>query len=338
MSNYKKLYLGLGPMSQEIVQATVECSHELNLDEDYDCQLMFVCSENQVNRDGGYTGHTTRSFSEYVNKLKETYSLSNVWKCRDHCGPGFYYKTVEECIKTLEDDIDNGFDLLHIDTCYLDSISDKLLVTKQMMESALEKNSNIKFEIGTEVNSAKNRLEPEDLKIYLKEVDKVKTPFFYVLETNAVVEGYNNSGFFAPCEESLQVLSDAKVKCKEHNADYLTEDQVGKRNDRIKAMNVAPQFGVLQTATTLAECFIYGINTDAFKQKVFEGKKWEKWKVSKGDINPDEAVLLAGHYHFQDEEYKNIILELSKHIDISELIIEKVKRLIYHYVEGYYGH
>lgn len=337
MSNYKKLYLGLGPMSQEIIQATVQCSHELN-SQQKDFQLMFVCSENQVNRDRGYTGFTTKEFSHFVNSLEGSWNQSNVWKCRDHCGPGFFYKTVDDCVKTVEDDIANGFDLIHIDTCYLTSLSEKLGVTKEMMESALKKNDNIKFEIGTEVNSVKNKLEPKELKSYLEEVSKVRTPFFYVLETNAVVEGYNNSGLFAPCEESLQILSDSGVKCKEHNADYLTKDQVSKRSERIKAMNVAPQFGVLQTATTLAECFIYGINTDAFKQKVFEGGKWEKWKVSKGDINPDEAVLLAGHYHFQNEEYKNIMLELSKHTNISELIIEKVKKLIYHYVEGYDGH
>ena len=331
MLNCDTFYLGLGPMSDEIVRAVVECSAELNLNAS-NCQLMFVCSENQVNRDGGYTGHSTKSFSAYVDDLKRQFPLSNVWKCRDHCGPGFYYKTVEDCIKTVEDDIANGFDLIHIDTCYLDAIADKLSVTKQMMERVLACNPGVKFEIGTEVNSVKNRLQPDDLRSYLAEVSEVRTPFFYVLETGAVVEGYNNSAIFSPCQESLQVIRTAGVLCKEHNADYLSKEGVSKRSGVIRAMNVAPQFGVLQTAVTLAECIIYGINTDAFKQKVLESNKWAKWKVSEGPISPDEAVLLAGHYHFPSTEYQQMMLELH---DISRLIVDKVKALIYHYVEGY---
>lgn len=306
-------------MSKEIVDSV------LDYRPDPDVQLMFISSENQINRDGGYTGFTTKSFADYVGD-------TDVWKCRDHCGPKFYYDTEEECFETIRDDIANGFDLIHIDGCWLDE-EQKISYTKKAMSVGLE-NPDIKFEIGTEVNTVKNRLEPQKLEQYIAAVNEIANPFFYVLETGSVVQGYSNSGKFAPCRDSLKIFDKWNIKVKEHNADYINNQQINLRQGIIHGMNIAPQFGVLQTSIVLTECIIYGIDSTEFKNHVYEGNKWKKWCVN--DLtSPDYAALLGGHYHFDQEPYKRLIDKLSEVTDIETTIKLGIKRLISHYINSY---
>lgn len=316
-----KFYLGIGPMSKEIIDSVLDYKPPK------DVQLMLISSENQINRDGGYTGFTTKSFNNYVGN-------THVWKCRDHCGPNFYYKTQEECFETIKSDIANGFDLIHIDACWLDE-EDKISYTKKAMSIGLE-NPDIKFEIGTEVNTVNNRIQPKKLEHYIASVNEIANPFFYVLETGSVVQGYSNSGKFAPCKDSLHILNKWGIKVKEHNADYINSEQISNRKGVIHGMNIAPQFGVLQTSIVLTECTIYGINSTDFKNQVYTNNNWKKWSVD--DLtSPDYAVLLGGHYHFDQDLYKRLIDKLSKVTDIEKTIKLGIKRLISHYINSYRG-
>jgi fructose/tagatose bisphosphate aldolase len=318
-----KFYLGIGPMSVEIIETVNEYTSPDNT------QLMLICSENQVNRDGGYTGLTTKEFSKLIHN-------TDVWKCRDHCGPRFFYRTKQECFDTIIDDINNGFELIHIDNCWLDG-EEKLQYTLEAIELALSINSNIKFEIGTEVNTVNNKLSSDRLQSYLDEILKLTTPFFYVLETGSVVQGYNNTHKFDICDESVEILNNASVKIKEHNADYINKPEIRKRYGIINGMNIAPQFGVVQTSTVLNEAMIYGIDTTEFKYLVYHKNKWNKWKEDNRKVNLDYATLLAGHYHFNTNEYKSLIDKLSKYVNIKHNIKNNIKKIIDYYISSYWS-
>ena len=314
-----KFHLGIGPMSKEIIDSVLEYKPPS------DVQLMFISSENQINRNKGYTGFTTKQFSNYVGN-------SDVWKCRDHCGPKFFFQTEEECLDTIRDDIESGFDLIHIDGCWLDD-ENKIRYTKKAMSVGLE-NPDMKFEIGTEVNSVQNKLDPQRLRDYLSAVTEIATPYFYVLETNSVVQGYSNSGKFDPCKESLAIFNEFGVKVKEHNADYINREQINKRQGIIHGMNIAPQFGVLQTSIILTQCIIYGIDASEFKNSVFASDKWKKWATT-DVVSPDYAALLGGHYHFDKDPYKKLVDQLSKVTDVEATIKTGIKKLISHYINSY---
>ena len=121
------------------------------------------------------------------------------------------------------------------------------------------------------------------------------------------------------------------IKLKEHNADYLSKDEIESRKGIVDAMNIAPQLGVIQTSIVLSKCLMYGINFEDFLEEVYNGKKWEKWMYKNNPENKFLCCIIAGHYHFSSEKYKKIISELEKNEDIKENIINEIMEVINHY-------
>src|SRR3989338_1438190 len=103
--------LAIGPMSSESVEAVFRYSHF------HRKQLMLISSKNQIDWGGGYVNNwTTKKYMDYVGQMKKSYPQADVLICRDHCGPGFNGShDLRGVYKTIEDDIENGFDLIHMD-------------------------------------------------------------------------------------------------------------------------------------------------------------------------------------------------------------------------------
>ena len=121
---------------------------------------------------------------------------------------------------------------------------------------------------------------------------------------------------------------------KEHNADYLTAEKIRERQGLVDAMNIAPQFGVVQTALTLQKCLTYGVRFDDFLEEVYVGKRWKKWMHKNSSQNKFLCGLIAGHYHFSSDTYKNIIEQLEEREDIRETIIKEIIEVIDHYEQN----
>ena len=115
----KNTFLGLGPMSIEIINSLNKFSKK------YKKKIMLICSRNQIETEflgGGYVNNfNTEEFAKFIKSKKNRYLIM----ARDHCGPfkrdGFINKKnlnyeVDNCKKSLSDDIINDFSLLHIDT------------------------------------------------------------------------------------------------------------------------------------------------------------------------------------------------------------------------------
>lgn len=317
-------------MSKEVIEAVFRHSHKFGI------QLMLICSRNQVDASNGYV-FTTQQYMDYVVKTERKYPKSNVIICRDHCGPGFG-TTAESDLSgtrnTIRCDLECGFDLIHIDLCHTNMThEDKLCSTVKLMQFALDIKPDVMFEIGTDENVGVAETNVERIVADIQACQKIANPTFYVVQTGSLVYEDCSAGFFEA--EKVRIMHQAIRRCgtrlKEHNADYLTKEEIVARSDIVDAVNIAPQLGVVQTSHVLFKALIYGIDTQPFIDKVVRiGDRWEKW--SDDPNNRRLCALVAGHYHFNEPEYQHLIDQLSSRLNIRESIINEITKVIEHYL------
>ena len=332
MANNITARFGIGPMSSETIEAVYRFSNFNRK------QVMLIASKNQIDHSGGYVnGWTTEEYVDFTKSLNNKYNNSDVLLCRDHCGPGFNGEYVlKDTYQTIEVDIKNGFDLIHIDFCHHKGTNDeKLEESKKAIEFCKKLNEDILIEIGTDENLGDN-FAFNSLSDIEKEIDYFTSfcnPDFFVVQTGSWVMEINQAGNFNEdfSREVSSLIHSKGLKFKEHNADYLTSKEIAKRKGIADAMNIAPQYGVIQTGIILNKCLAYGIDYSPWAELVYKGNKWKKWLK---DSTPDDKFLcvnIAGHYHFNSDEYRNIYDQISKHEDIKEVLIESLMEVIEHY-------
>lgn len=323
-----KAKLACGPMSPEIIEAVFRHSHR------YDEQLMLICSRNQIDQYNGYV-FTTKKYMDYIAKMRSRYVQANVLICRDHCGPGFGApdNTLDSVRDTIRCDLECGFDLIHIDLCHL-SIPhvEKMQKTLQLMEFARGIRSDVMFEIGTDENVGVAETDVNRITADIQTCQEVANPVFYVVQTGSLVREAYQAGSFRTDAVRLmkKVLHKCGTRLKEHNADYLSANQIAYRKDVVDAVNIAPQLGVIQTNYILSQALIYGIDTKPFIDEVVGGGKWRKWVD--GSTNYQLYALIAGHYHFGGPAYKRLTEQLALRTNVVENVICDIIKVIEHYL------
>jgi len=324
--------LACGPMSQEIIEAIFRYSNKTGK------QLMLIASRNQIDVESGYV-FQTRQYTNYIASMKKMYPLSNIVICRDHCGPGFGGQTeqgLEGTKRTISCDLENGFDLIHIDLCLAKGMShgDKLQHTLKLMRYAIDINPEVMFEIGTDENVGVAEMDFDRIATDIQMCQRVANPTFYVVQTGSLVYETSNTGSFNTdiVRTMKKTLHRCGTKLKEHNADYLTTKQLNLRKGVVDAVNIAPQLGVVQTSHVLSQALLYGLDTHSFMSSVVLGHKWKKW--SDRFENYNLCALIAGHYHFNRVEYQRLVDKLSKHIDVREDIINEITKVVNHYLSS----
>lgn len=324
--------LGVGPLSSEIIEAIFRYSHYFRK------ELMIIASKNQIDYNGGYVNNwTTRDFMDFIREMKYRYPNSNVKICRDHCGPGFNnIYDLQDTYNTIKSDIENGFDLIHIDFCKFKGLKEeKLEESKKAIEYCLSLNPSLLIEVGTDENAGTNfgAMNLEEIEREADFFTSFCKPEFYVVQTGSLIKEINQAGNFNLefVKKISNLLKSKGLKLKEHNADYLSKLEIKEREGIVDAMNIAPQLGVVQTSLILKKCLIYGIRFDNFLEEVYKGERWRKWLNSNTPENKFLCFLIAGHYHFSSEKYKEIINQLKEREDIKEEIINSMMNLIDHY-------
>lgn len=307
--------LGFGPMSPEAIRAICTYTHDTKR------PLMIIASRNQVDADSGYVMTTPE-----LRRLLDTLPTDYIWMCRDHCGPYFLDSekglslkaAVEATKKTIAYDIEQGFDLIHIDTSRVD---DTYGIAEELFKFCIDLNPNIRFEFGTEENVgvAAGAVKYREDVAFAKNIPNLE---FVVAQTGSLCFEDTQAGTFEmdTVRDLVKVANDNGVKLKEHNADYLTPEQVKLRKAAgVHAMNIAPQLGVVQTKLLLDLCLArVGIKQwDAFAERVLASNRWRKWTNSN---NADQKVVVAGHYCFNTPEYREILDGLSQHVNWDEEI------------------
>lgn len=370
--NQKKTLLGVGPMSKNVVDATIEIANKINN------PLMLIASRRQIDSKllgGGYVNNwDTETFASYVKKKDKN---KNIILCRDHGGPWqnnseisnklSIKEAMTSCKKSYETDIKNDFKIIHIDASVMlnpkNKIKDSLDRTFELYEHcysfAKKCKKEILIEVGTEEQSGTTNTF-EEIEFFLNELvnfcnrNKLPKLFFIVLQSGTKVMEMRNIGIFdsnvriqneLPVEiqifKLLEICKKFGVNFKEHNTDYLSEESLRWHPFLgIHAANVAPEFGVAETRKLLE--LMKSSNKDLYKRFIslcVKSKKWKKW-VLKDDISELDKALICGHYLFSSYQGKEIIDELKKNlkrkkIDLDIVLKDSVKLVLTKYIKNF---
>lgn len=298
--------------------------------------LMFIASRNQVDSDSGYV-MTTKQLTNQLAKHRSEY----IRLCRDHCGPYFldnerdlsFSDAIEATKKTIAGDIENGFDLIHIDTSRCEDRGYQ--VAEQLFKFCLDLNPNIKFEFGTEENvgvAAGVDKFKQDVE-FAKQFPNME---FVVAQTGSLTKEDRQVGTFDfdTVKELVLYAETAGVRLKEHNADYLTDEQIALRKSAgVHACNIAPQLGVIQTKTILNLAQLNDIDANEFKISIIVSKKWEKWML---DGNNQTKLNVAGHYLFNTDAYKELEHRLQRVCNMDLIIHKEITACLDQYYTNLY--
>ncbi|MBA3035768.1 MAG: tagatose-6-phosphate kinase [Desulfobacterium sp.] len=374
MDNRCCTLLGVGPMSKNCVDATIELSN------DYEIPLIIIASRRQIEAEdfgGGYVNNwSTERFAEYVIEHDQK---GKIILARDHGGPWqnnfekeqklSLRNAMESAKKSFQVDIESGFEMIHIDASvdiYSDlSINETLLRIFDLYEFcwsiAQQEKRKIIFEIGSEEQSGSNHNQ-HDVEYVISETinfcnkNNLPKPSFVVIQTGTKVLETRNVGTFdtpfrikgeLPSEieipKMLDICNKYDIFLKQHNTDYLSDEALAWHPKLgIHSANVAPEFGVVETLAFIEILKEYKLTdlVEKFVKLSYESKKWEKWMSAESKAGEIEKAVIAGHYVFSDPEFIEIKLhaktELQNHnIDLDEYLKSKVKKSIMRYLVNF---
>lgn len=323
--------LGIGPMSPEIIEAVFKYS------EQNETPLMLIASQNQIDWDHGYVNHwNTLEYTKYLNNLKIQYPKNQVYICRDHCGPNFKHKNIKDVYKTIDNDLENNFDLIHIDFCKYQGTYEKILKeSKKAIEYIYNKSPKTLIEIGTDENTGTHLNNTSKIEKEMYFFSQIAPIQFFVCQTGSLIKEINQIGNFNTkfIKKIKKIAKKYNLYLKEHNADYCDPTEIKLRNNIVDSVNVAPQYGVIQTQLTIQKCLTYGINFDEFLKASYNSKKWDKWMHKNTNKNKLLCAIIAGHYNFTDDTYKKIYNQINQYEDFKDNIINEIMKNIDLYIK-----
>lgn len=372
MAKRRCTLLGVGPMSKNCVDVTIELANN------YKIPLMLIASRRQIDSahfGGGYVNNwTTEEYAKYViNNDKKGMTIL----ARDHGGPWQNTKekdqklslrqAMESAKKSFEDDIKSGFEIIHIDPSIdihgqltVDDILERVYeLLDYCCEVARREKKNIIFEIGTEEQSGgTNTL--EEFEYVLREIfryckkNKIQNPSFIVVQTGTKVMEMRNIGSLnspfriineLPAEiqipKVVELCNKYNIFMKEHNTDYLSDEAL-KWHPKfgIHSANVAPEYGLVETKgliKLLEENNMQKL-ADEFLKISFESNKWVKWMLPNTNATDRDKALIAGHYVFARPEIVDIKKKAQtqlKNINIDKYLKVKICDSIMRYLRNF---
>ena len=332
----KNTFLGLGPMSLEVINSINYFSKK------YKKKIMLISSRNQIESEklgSGYVNNfSTSEFANFVKKKKNNLLIMS----RDHCGPfkrdnkkkSSLVKEVDDCKISLSDDILNDFKILHIDTSLCGNA--KYEIAHELINfcnvEAKKNNKKIFFEFGAEDHGVLTNFKKftRDAKFFSKYYNKQ----FIVCQTGSLVKSVFQVGQFDI--ESVKIMKkiahENGILLKEHNCDYLNLEQIQlRRQYGINAINIAPEFGVIQSNLTYNFSKQLGLDKQIndFKKLVLRKKKWKKWNYK--NENNLIKFFSAGHYHFGTKIYRNIINKINEKINFQKKLDKAIENNLLRY-------
>ena len=365
--------IGIGPMSKNCVDASIEFSNENNF------LLMLIASRRQIESNElgrGYVNNwSTEEFSTYVLKKDKK---KKIILCRDHGGPWQNDRDKKQKLslknamnsakKSFKVDIDNNFKIIHIDPSEDPrkkiSNDEKINRIFELYEFCITYARKRKKEIFIEVNFGKEDGGIDSPKTLTKNLEKIKAfckeknfpfPTFVVIRNGNHVLETQNVGKFEQIFQKKQIIKQLKILdcikiCKKfnvmskiHNADYLTNNTIKiHKKIGVHGINLAPEFGVLETTTFLN--ILDENKLDKFKKQFislsYSSKKWKKWMIRNSNATKLDKAIIAGHYIFSTPEFKKIKKNSAKIIgtDIDKILKDEIKKSIYRYFELVHNH
>ena len=286
----------IGPMTKNVVDAIVHFSTTTGH------PIALIPSRRQVEWNGGYVNNwTTEELKKYA---------PNLIIQRDHGGPGQGTNN------------DDGYDSLCYDAKYLDLIHidpwkaypayvDGLNETVKMIKYCYNINPTVEYEIATE--QAIRLFEVEELDNLVLDLSKILPVEIYgkikylVIQSGTSLKGTTQTGNYdsTRLKEMVNVAKRYNLLSKEHNGDYIPVKVIKEKfHLGLDSINIAPEFGLLETQTYLNE--IKDQKTfDRLWQICYDSKKWVKW-VNPGfdpHTNKEQLIKISGHYVLSNPEF-----------------------------------
>lgn len=363
--------LGVGPMSLNCVDATVELANE------HEVPLLMIASRRQIDSEhfgGGYVNNwTTGQFADYVINADKK---GEILLARDHGGPWQNLKEKQEGLslrRAMESaklsyraDLEAGFQVLHIDPSFdnhgrpdVEEVLERVFELYEYCWSEAQKlGQEVIFEIGTEEQSGSTNTQ-EELDYTLNAMQQfchkngLPPPAFVVVQTGTrVMETRNVGSFDSPIRIADELPAEIQVPrmielcarygvfLKEHNTDYLSNEAL-RWHPRlgIHAVNVAPEFGVIESRALVNILREHGLGeyADRFLALAFASKKWDKWMLPDTKATDFDRAIIAGHYVFASEECRMIKETcaktlIAKGINLDDYLKQNVKHGISRYL------
>ena len=134
--------------------------------------------------------------------------------------------------------------------------------------------------------------------------DKIK---YVVIQAGTSLQLTENTGVYDKNRmyDMIEIVKSYNKLSKEHNGDYQTTEQIKEKfENRLDAINIAPEFGKIET-----QCYLdNGISVDDFFFICLKSNKWVKWVPD--DFDPyehkKELILTCGHYVISYPEFQKI--------------------------------
>jgi len=348
-------WLGIGPMSDTVIEAALRLAGERRF------PLLFIASRNQVDSaefGSGYVrGWDQAAFAAAVRGMAGRLGFDGLcYLCRDHGGPWQRDRergdrlpageAMEIAGRSLEADLEAGFDLLHVDptkdphageTVPLDTVLRRTVDLVARAEDTRRRRGlpEVAYEVGTEETSG--GLTSEEAFAGFAErlagalgARGLPPPAYIVGQTGTLTRLTENVGRFSPA--AARRLSAIALRhgmgLKEHNGDYLPDATLALHPGLgVAAVNVAPEFGVAETAAWLALAeaedglAAQGLVArpsslaEALRAGSVRSERWRKWMTGDDVRRPVEDVLgdarlsdliarVGGHYAFDLPEVR----------------------------------
>ncbi len=362
--------LGVGPVSEVAVRATFGACAK------YNCPPIFIASRNQVDLKElghGYLmgGMDQAAFTSLLARVgREGDYKGNVYICRDHGGPWQRNveldqkypvdRAMEIARRSFRADIEAGFNYLHIDPtkCPFSYTQEQLVQWTVELVTYCEQvrrelgRPQIDYEVGTE-DIQGGLTTPATYESFLKLLtarlakENLPLPTCVVGQTGTLCKIDRNVGHFDAKSTStlVKIAAGYGVGFKEHNGDYMSaascrvHPQLG-----VTGMNVAPEFGLVETDALLAladleeklvgEGWLKAADASGLRSLVVEkafAAPWKKWMTDDIKKLPHETIAsdrylrgliarVCGHYTYDDPQIKAARARLYANIDSHKMI------------------
>jgi hypothetical protein len=302
-----------GPMSKIAVDCLVKITEESEVN------IGLLPSRRQIESgkiSPGYVNNwTTEAFVDYLD--------GRITVMRDHAGPGqgLLYDDGKASIMA---DIECGISLIHIDPWKCcNSIEEAVDKTSDLMEFSADISKDVMFEVGTEESISP--IKSTELSYFLellkkKTGDLFSRVVFCVVQSGTSIKENKNIGVFnhKRSKAMCDIVRSHGLLAKEHNSDYLTaSDFYLRKSSGVDAFNIAPELGVLQTATVLQNLDKFQLIDEkkSFLEACNASGKWKKW-TNRSNLSLEEISILSGHYNFSTEEWEKCMQKLDEYLDI----------------------
>ena len=313
----------IGPVTKNVVDTVIEFATD-------DKPVALIPSRRQIEYSGGYVNNwTTAEFCSYVRGKTTSVVLQ-----RNHAGP-WQGQTRDYGFTSLREDCQH-FDLIHIDPWKLyPGIQDGIRETIALIKYCQRINKNIRYEIGTEesirpldVNAMESLISELSRSLTANEFRSIA---YLAIQSGTALKGTVQMGSHDPTKlvDMVALANKYNLLTKEHNGDYLPTDIIFEKFSLgLDAINIAPEFGLIETQTYLdhmdQESF------DQFWQICYDSRKWQKWVDDDFDPvqNKRELVKICGHYVISTPEFLGIKNKFSYIEDaIKKRMMHKLQRL-----------